>query len=122
MFQRFPNVRIASIENGAEWVAPLLRKLKKCAGQMPQVFGEPPLDTFRRHVFVAPYYEDDVRALADLIGTENVLLGSDFPHAEGLADPLTFLNELEDFNDAEIRLIMRENAVKLVEPSVGPTL
>jgi predicted TIM-barrel fold metal-dependent hydrolase len=122
VFQRFPNVRVCSIENGSEWVGPLLRKLDKCFGQMPMVFSEPPRDTFRRHVWVAPYYEDDVPALADLIGPDHVLFGSDFPHAEGLADPLRFLDELEGFGPDDVRLVMRDNQRNLVQPSKGPTL
>ncbi len=116
VFRRFPNVRVCSIENGAEWVEPLLKKLAKAFGQMPWEFSEPPIDTFRRHVFVAPYYEDDIREVADWIGIENVLLGSDFPHAEGLAEPLSFVEELKGFEAPEIRRIMRENALGLVQP------
>jgi hypothetical protein len=81
-----------------------------------RAFAEPPVEAFRRHVSVAPYYEEDVRALADAIGVENVLLGSDFPHAEGLADPISFVDELEDFAPADVRLIMRENGRRLVQP------
>ena len=116
VFRRHPRVRVASIENGSEWVPWLLRNLKKAHAQMPWEFHEPPLDSFRRHVFVAPYYEDDVRALADEIGVANVLLGSDFPHAEGLARPLSFVDELRGFDDREIRLVMRENGRRLVTP------
>ena len=105
VFQRFPNVRVCSIENGSEWVGPLLAKLEKCFGQMPMVFSEPPVDTFRRHVWVAPYYEDDTRDLARRIGPDHVLFGSDFPHAEGLTEPLSFVEELEGFSPDEIRLI-----------------
>ncbi|HKE11861.1 MAG TPA: amidohydrolase family protein [Myxococcota bacterium] len=122
VFHRFPRVRVCSIENGSEWVAPLLKKLKKAFGQMPKEFSEPPIDTFRRHIFVAPYYEDDIRGLADLIGVGNVLLGSDWPHAEGLADPLTFVNDLEDFREDEVRQIMRENAARLLQPVRGATV
>jgi predicted TIM-barrel fold metal-dependent hydrolase len=117
VFHRFPGVRVCSIENGSEWVAPLLKKLAKAFGQLPKAFSEPPIDTFRRHIFVAPYYEDDVRVLADVIGTTNVLLGSDWPHAEGIADPVSFVDELEDFTDDEVRLVMRENAAGLVQPA-----
>jgi predicted TIM-barrel fold metal-dependent hydrolase len=67
-------------------------------------------------VSVAPYYEEDVRRLADAIGVENVLLGSDFPHAEGLAEPLSFLDELAGFAPDEVRSVMRENGRRLVEP------
>jgi predicted TIM-barrel fold metal-dependent hydrolase len=116
VFHRHPRVRVASIENGSEWVPWLLRNLRKAHGQMPWEFHEPPQDTFRRHVFVAPYYEDDIRALADEIGVDNVLFGSDFPHAEGLAEPTSFVGDLRGFAPGEIRRIMQENGRRLVTP------
>ena len=36
-------------------------------------------------------------------------------HAEGLADPTEFVNELDGFSDAEIKMVMRENCVGLSE-------
>jgi predicted TIM-barrel fold metal-dependent hydrolase len=119
VFKRFPNVRVCSIENGSEWVGPLLKKLEKCHGQMPMVFHEPPIETIRRHVFIAPYYEDDIRGLADLIGVGNVLFGSDFPHAEGLSDPVSFVRDLHGFDDGEVQRIMRDNARELIRPRPG---
>ncbi len=118
LFARFPRVRIASIENGAEWAPGLRKRLAKTCGQMPGSFHEHTDETLRRHVFIAPHYEDDIAALTDAIGVDNVLLGSDFPHAEGLAAPLNFLRELEAFDDGDVRKVMRENtAGLLVAPS-----
>ncbi len=114
VFQRFPNVRVCSIENGSEWVHSLLSKLKKAERMNVHAFLQPPIETFCRHISVAPYYEEDVRALADTIGIDKVLLGSDFPHAEGLADPLSFLDELKAFTPDDVRLVMRENGKRLV--------
>lgn len=37
--------------------------------------------------------EDDMAALADLLGIDRVLFGSDFPHPEGKADPITYVDE-----------------------------
>jgi predicted TIM-barrel fold metal-dependent hydrolase len=119
MFRRHPGVRVCSIENGAEWVGPLLGKLAKVYGQMPWEFAEDPVATFRRHVWVAPYYEDDIREVADLIGAERVLMGSDFPHAEGLADPVRFVDDLRGFSPEELRLVMRDNGRTLVSPGGG---
>ena len=117
VFARHPRVRVLSVENGSDWVEPLLKKLRKAFGQMPHAFAEPPIETFRRHVFVSPYYEDDIRALADRIGTDNVVFGSDWPHAEGLGEPVSFVDDLEGFSDEEIRRIMRDNALGLIAPS-----
>ncbi len=116
VFERHPRVRVATIECGSSWAEGLVRKLKKAYGQMPGAFERDPVEQLRTHVRIAPYYEDDIAGLRDLIGAENVLFGSDFPHAEGLAVPTEFVNDLEGFSDAEVELIMRENGWKVVQP------
>ncbi|RIL06361.1 MAG: amidohydrolase [Proteobacteria bacterium] len=116
LFRRHPRVRVASIENGSEWVPMLLKKLAKAYGQMPWEFAEDPVATFRRHCFVAPYYEDDIRALTDLVGASQVLMGSDWPHAEGIAEPMRFVEDLPGFTADEARQVMRDNARALVRP------
>ena len=120
-FTRFPSVRVASIELGSDWVFSLWKKLKKSFGQAPKMYPEDPRETFRRHVSVSPYYEDDLGALRDLIGASQILMGSDWPHAEGLADPISYIDDLRRFDipDDECRLIMRENAAALTRPRVA---
>jgi predicted TIM-barrel fold metal-dependent hydrolase len=114
VFHRHPRIKVASIEAGADWVAPLVKKLKKAYAQSPLSFQGDPVRQLEDHLWVAPFYEDDIRALADAIGVEHVLFGSDFPHAEGLADPLAFVKDLDGFSEAEIRSIMRDNALALL--------
>jgi predicted TIM-barrel fold metal-dependent hydrolase len=117
VFRRFPNVRVCSIEHGSDWVHGLLKKLRKAERMNVAAFhGEDPVESFCRHVWVAPYYEEDVRALADAVGSDHVLLGSDWPHAEGLPEPIDFLRELDGFDAAATRRVMRENARGLVTP------
>ncbi len=114
VFSRHPTLRVASIENGSDWVALLVKRLRKQANQTPWAFTDDPLDTMRQHVWTTPYCEEDLRALADLIGADRILFGSDWPHGEGLAQPLDFEKELADFSDEEIRMIMRDNCVELL--------
>jgi predicted TIM-barrel fold metal-dependent hydrolase len=118
VFHRHPGLRIATIENGSAWVPELFRRLRKFYKQVPDAFGEDPIETFRRHVWVAPFYEDDIRGLADSIGIDHVLFGSDWPHAEGLADPTDFVDDLDGFDAEEIRTIMRDNGRALATPRV----
>jgi predicted TIM-barrel fold metal-dependent hydrolase len=117
VFQRHPRLRVASIENGSDWLHLLVKRLRKLANQTPSAFREDPLDTVRRHVWVTPYLEDDLRALADLIGVERILFGSDWPHGEGVAHPLDFAKELSAFDADEQRRIMRENCLELLGAS-----
>ena len=114
VFKRHPALKVASIENGSEFLHLLVKRLRKQANQTPWVFREDPLDTIRQHVWVAPYFEEDLPALAALIGTERILFGSDWPHGEGLANPLDFAKELDGFDDAAIRRVMRDNCLELL--------
>lgn len=113
VFERHPGLRVATIESGSEWVPGLLKVFKKAYGQAPTAFRHDPVEQFRRHVWVSPYYEDDLERLRDTLGADHILFGSDFPHAEGLAEPTDFLYDLKGFSDDDVRLVMRENALGL---------
>ncbi len=115
LFRRFPNLRIASVEMGSNWLPWLFQTFRRVYGQNPRDFAESPIETFRRHIWVSPFHEDDVPLLRDLLGAARLLMGSDYPHAEGLAVPTDYVYELKDFSQAEIRLVMRDNALALSE-------
>jgi predicted TIM-barrel fold metal-dependent hydrolase len=114
VFTRHPTLRVASIENGSDWVHVLVKRLRKQANQAPWAFAADPLETVRHHIWMTPYCEEDFRALADLIGVERILFGSDWPHGEGLAEPTDFLKELDGFDPDEVRKIMRDNCRDLL--------
>ena len=118
VFLRFPNIRIATIENGSEWVAPLCKKLRKVYAMRGPMWDEDPIETLRRHVYVAPFYEDDLAELRDLIGIDRIIFGSDYPHAEGLADPISYVDDLTaaGFDAAEVDKVMYANAASLAVP------
>jgi predicted TIM-barrel fold metal-dependent hydrolase len=113
LFARFPNLRVASVEMGSNWVPWLFQTFRRVWGQDPRSFRESPIDTFKRHIWVSPFHEDDVPLLRDLLGAERLLMGSDYPHAEGLADPTDYVYELKGFSEEEIRQVMRDNALAL---------
>ena len=113
---RFPKLRFLTVETGSEWVAPLLERLGKVYHQQPKAFADDPCDVFRRNVWVSPFYENDLAELARLIGVDNMLMGSDWPHTEGLAEPLAFVDDLIDagFGAADIQKICHDNGAALV--------
>ena len=65
---------------------------------------------------MSPYYEDPLRELRDEIGSDHMLFGSDFPHGEGLADPVEFVKDLDGFSAPQIRQVMRDNGRALTKP------
>jgi predicted TIM-barrel fold metal-dependent hydrolase len=119
VFKRHPTLRVASVENGSDWLHLLVKRLRKQANQTPWVFPEDPLDTLRQHVWLTPYCEEDLVALAELIGVERILFGSDWPHGEGLAEPTDFVGELSGFDEHGVRRIMRDNCLDLLGAQVG---
>jgi predicted TIM-barrel fold metal-dependent hydrolase len=62
-------------------------------------------------VWVAPFYEDDIHLLAETIGVERLMFGSDYPHAEGLEIPTAFIDDLHGFSPTDIEKIMRHNVI-----------
>ena len=114
MFERFPNLRVASIENGAQYLPDLLAKIRSTANKMPGYWKEDPVETFRQHVWINPFWEDDVNVVADCMGTDRVIFGSDWPHIEALPEPIDYVRELKEFDDAEARQILFDNAQELL--------
>ena len=47
------------------------------------------------------------------------MFGSDWPHGEGLENPVSFTDELAGFSAADIRKVMRDNALDLLDVKVG---
>ncbi len=111
---RFPALKVAVIENGSSWVAPLLKNLADVYKKMPQDFLENPVEVFKRNIYISPFWEEDLGELADLIGVEHVLFGSDYPHPEGLADPASYADELKGLDEESVRKIMGGNLATLL--------
>jgi predicted TIM-barrel fold metal-dependent hydrolase len=111
---RFPDLKVAVIENGSSWVEPLLRNLADVYKKMPQDFLEDPVTVFKRNVHVSPFWEEDLGALAELIGEDRVLFGSDYPHPEGLAEPASYVDELAGVPEPIVRKIMGGNLARLM--------
>ncbi len=114
-FTRFPDLRIATIENGGTWVAPLLQKFEGVYKKMPQNFGEHPVEAFRRNVYVNPFWEDALEGLIDIMSPDRLLFGSDYPHPEGLGNPVSFYDDLPpSLSDSDAAKIMGGNLKELL--------
>jgi predicted TIM-barrel fold metal-dependent hydrolase len=110
LFDRHPGLRFASIENGAAWVPDVLAALRRFHRLSRRALRGDPVEQFRQHVWVAPAVSEAVPALLEHMPVERVLFGSDWPHAEGLADPKQYLEHLVMLSSDEQRKIMRDNA------------
>jgi predicted TIM-barrel fold metal-dependent hydrolase len=120
LFGRFPNLNVIVAEHGAAWVPLFIEHMDKSRGMGrngPWKGGkltERPSQIFRSHVRVAPYPEDNIpKIVADLGGAECLVMGSDFPHAEGIAEPRDFAKLLDPLPADVVKAIMRTNAEEI---------
>ena len=116
---RFPDLKVLCVENGSGWVKGLLDTLDKAYGVMPQEFDEHPVEVFKRNVYIHPFLEDDLQGIIDIMGADHVLFGSDFPHPEGIGDPISFVDRLDGISDADKAKIMGGNLAGLLGVSTG---
>ena len=83
---------------------------------------ERPTEIFRRHVRVAPYPEDDIPWIVENLGDDDsIVMGSDFPHAEGLAEPADFeklLDPLDADHQGPDHAHQRRDAVRAMSERV----
>jgi predicted TIM-barrel fold metal-dependent hydrolase len=121
LFGRFPNIKVLVSEFGSEWVPHFIRHMDKSRGMgrngtwLGGQLTERPSTIFKKHVRVVPYPEDDTVAMIERLGSdETLLMGSDWPHAEGLREPAEFFERVEDLGEEKRRLFLRENGMKLI--------
>jgi predicted TIM-barrel fold metal-dependent hydrolase len=122
VFSRFPDLRVASIESGGDWVAPFVEHLADIHKKMPQAFDGDPVEQFKTNVYISPFHEDNLERLIATVGTDHVLFGSDYPHPEGLAEPCSYLDHLPSGLAVEdVQKIMGGNLARImrVDATVG---
>jgi predicted TIM-barrel fold metal-dependent hydrolase len=86
VFERFPRLRIALSEGGAGWVPYALERSDKYFDINPgrTRLSRRPSEVFRDHVFVCIVTDDAAIDQLDVIGADNLMWESDFPHNDGM--------------------------------------
>lgn len=94
VLERFPDLRIGVVELTAGWVPSFLLHLDGASDFYAQRHGEPfrplaerPSTYFLRQVRVAALPYEMPNRLVGSVGEDTFMVGSDWPHAEGVADP-----------------------------------
>jgi predicted TIM-barrel fold metal-dependent hydrolase len=95
VFERHPELRVGVVELTAAWIVPWLLYLDGGTGFISALLGHPPTELtmqpseyIRRQVKVAALAYEQVGTLVEQAGEDLFMFGSDWPHAEGIADPL----------------------------------
>ena len=122
VFERFPELRVGVIELTAHWVPQFLLMLDGAYGFYVARHGEPPRqladrpgEYVRRHVRVGALAYEQPAGLISLVGEDTFMFGSDWPHAEGIADPRgDYERAIGDVNGTARQKLMGDNAAWLL--------
>jgi len=115
LLSRFPTLRVLPVENGSAWVRPMLNALEFSYGHNPKLYAEDPVMVLKRNIWVHPFHEEDPRGLIDLVGADRVVFGSDYPHIEGMSQPLDYVDELEGLSHDDIARVMGGNLAEALK-------
>jgi predicted TIM-barrel fold metal-dependent hydrolase len=112
---RFPCLKIVPVENGSAWVRPLVQVLSRLYERTPGIFPEDPVAALKRCIYVHPFHEEDPLGLIEIVGADNVVFGSDYPHPEGMYNPISFVDELQALTLEDQAKIMGGNLSRLMK-------
>jgi predicted TIM-barrel fold metal-dependent hydrolase len=104
---RFPRLRFLPVEFSSRWIRPFYKKLQRAQEESAVLFDEDPVEIFNRNVWVHAFHEPDPKGLIDLgVPADHIMFGSDFPHPEGMADPLAYAEVVQNLPFEQQALIM----------------
>src|SRR5205823_10067535 len=98
VFERFPRLRLGSIELGAAWLGPLVERLDRHAALLDKTgvhYPMLPSEYVRRNVRVTPQWAEPVDTLVERYGIrESYVFSTDYPHIEGGKHPVQSFQEM----------------------------
>jgi len=128
MLDRYPELKVAFLEFGAEWIfymvarmdhyLPLDRGAHIWGMSMPDP-DQLPKRTVEEYVksgriFIAAEADDKLlHTLMDLLGEDQILFSSDFPHGEGRENAALDILNLKDLREDQKRKLLYDNTVRL---------
>lgn len=121
VFDRFPQLRVGVIEQGAIWVPSWMRQMESAFDafhrheERIKALELRPSDYVRRQIRFTPYPTEDVGWIIDQAGPTVAMFSSDYPHVEGGRKPFErFEASLGDAAEAVRRAFYCDNFLDLM--------
>lgn len=116
VFERFPRLRVATIESASGWVAEWLDRFDYRYSYMGHTtqMKRPASEYFARNIWIsADPGERTLPLMAELVGDDKFFIGSDYPHAEGFTHPVEKARKaLGRLKEGSISKILGDNAAR----------
>jgi predicted TIM-barrel fold metal-dependent hydrolase len=120
MFDRYPALRVVSVESGMGWVPFILEALDyemdENAPEAKARMVRLPSEYFKQNIYATTWFEHrNLASLIDAVGEDNIMFETDFPHPTCLyPEPLKTAEEnLRGLRTEVQRKILGENAARL---------
>jgi predicted TIM-barrel fold metal-dependent hydrolase len=123
IFDRFPGLRGASIEEGAMWVVTWIRRLHRAMSfartEAPlRELAEEPSAYVHRHLRFTPFAGEPVGWMIEQAGADLFMFSSDYPHPEGTRDPIAHFEAELDVDETTADRFYAGNFADLYRGSV----
>jgi uncharacterized protein len=120
MLERFPELKIVSVESGTGWIPFILEALDyemdENAPQAKAALSLLPSEYFKRQIYATTWFErSNLAQLIASVGEDNIMFETDFPHPTCLyPDPLkTAADNMRGLSPDVRRKVLGENGAKL---------
>ncbi len=116
VFERFPRLRVATVESASGWVVEWLDRLDYRYSYMGHScqMERPASEYFERNIWIAADPEERLLPyMVELLGDHKFFIGSDYPHAEGFVEPVAKARKaLEKLPEISVNKILGDNAAQ----------
>ena len=120
MLERFPELKIVSVESGTGWIPFILEaldyELAENAPAQREALSLSPSEYFKRQIYATTWFErTNMPTLIESVGEDNIMFETDFPHPTCLyPDPLGVAHDnLRELSTEVRNKILGGNAAKL---------
>ena len=126
VFERFPDLRLGVIEQGAVWLPSFCKRMESAFDafhrheERLQALSMRPTDYVQRQIRATPYPTEDVGWIVDNLGPDICLFSTDYPHVEGGRDPFgRFERSLGDRSEDIRQSFYCDNMLDLMGPQLA---
>ncbi|MDB5869869.1 MAG: amidohydrolase [Polaromonas sp.] len=117
LLDKYPRMKVVSVESGIGWVPFVLEALEyQIDEMMPEAkLQRRPKEYFRDQMFASFWFEKAApQKMLELIGVDNVMFETDFPHPTSLyPDPQAHITEgLANVDPLIVRKVLHDNAAR----------
>jgi predicted TIM-barrel fold metal-dependent hydrolase len=113
-FEKIPNLRFAFLEAGCAWVPFLIKQVRRDNARHKK--ARDPIDYFKSgRVFLTCEPDEDLNGVAEIIGEDSFVLGSDYPHGDPSRqeDMVAEFRERKDLPQRMVEKMLSDNPKKL---------